>query len=84
MVYFGGFFAKLGRFGGFSLRIIKFVARINEAAMQGVGDIIFHNLGSPVEGYTLILWFFGVSFYSIRRKDQQHGWGVGWSSWDII
>ncbi len=46
MVFFGGFFAKLGRFAGFSLHIINFVGRINEVAMKGVGDIIFHNFGA--------------------------------------
>ncbi len=40
------FFAKLGHFGGFSLLIIHFVGRISEAAMKGVGNIIFHNLGA--------------------------------------
>ncbi len=42
----GGFFAKLGRFAGFSLHVINFVGRIHKAAMKGVGDIIFHNLGA--------------------------------------
>ncbi len=46
MVFFGGFFAKLGRFSWFSLHIINFVGRINEVAMKGVGDIIFHNFGA--------------------------------------
>ncbi len=41
MVNFGGFFAKLGQFPGFSLHIIKNVVRISEAAMGGKGDITF-------------------------------------------
>jgi hypothetical protein len=41
VVYFGGFFAKLGHFAGFSLYIITDPVRINEAAMGGTGDIIF-------------------------------------------
>ncbi len=45
-VYFGGFFAKLGYFAGFSLYIINFPVRISEAAVGGAGDIIFHNLGT--------------------------------------
>ncbi len=52
MVYFGGFFAKLGQFAGFSLHtgIIYFVGRISEAAMKGVGDVIFHKLGAQRKG----------------------------------
>jgi len=41
VVYFGGFFAKLGHFAGFSLHIINLAVRISEAAMRGVGDFIF-------------------------------------------
>ncbi len=44
MVYFGGFFAKLGHFAGFSLRTVSLIRnaeRISEATMRGVGDIIF-------------------------------------------
>jgi hypothetical protein len=40
VVYFGGFFAKLGHFAGFSLHIIYNAVRISEAAMGGAGDII--------------------------------------------
>jgi hypothetical protein len=40
VVYFGGFFAKLGHFAGFSLHIINNAVRISEATMRGVGDII--------------------------------------------
>ena len=41
MVYFGGFFAKLGHFAGFSLHIIYNAVRISEATMRLVGDILF-------------------------------------------
>ncbi len=41
MVYFGGFFAKLGNFAGFSLYIINNAVRISEAAVGGAGYIIF-------------------------------------------
>ncbi len=40
MVNFGGFFAKLGHFAGFSLNSINNAVRISEAAMGGAGDII--------------------------------------------
>jgi hypothetical protein len=33
VVYFGGLFAKVGYFAGFSLNIINFVGRISEAAI---------------------------------------------------
>ncbi len=36
MVYFGGFFAKLGHFAGFSLHIINVAIKISEAATCGV------------------------------------------------
>ncbi len=62
MVYFGGFFAKLGHFAGFSLHIINNAVRISEAAMGGAGDIILikknktKKLGRMVARvYTLIL-----------------------------
>ncbi len=44
MVYFGGFFAKMGYFAGFSLYIITNAVRVSEAAMGGAGDIIFITL----------------------------------------
>ncbi len=44
VVYFGGFFAKLEHFAGFSLHIINFVGRISEAAMKGVGELYFITL----------------------------------------
>ena len=56
MVNFGGFFAKLGQFAGFSLHIINNVARICEAAMGGKGDITFSAR---------------FCLYIIRRKDQR-------------
>ncbi len=56
MVYFDGFFAKLGQFAGFSLHIIKNVVRISEAAMGGKGDITFSAR---------------CFLYIIRRKDQR-------------
>jgi hypothetical protein len=59
----GGFFAKLGYFAGFSLHIINFVGRISEAAMKGVGDIIFHKLGTQWKGtpsYCDFLLFFSI------------------------
>ncbi len=40
MVYFGGFFAKLGHFAGFSLYISNNAVRISVAATGGAGDII--------------------------------------------
>jgi hypothetical protein len=40
VVYFGGFFAKLGHFAGFSLYSIDNAVRISEAAMGAAGDII--------------------------------------------
>jgi hypothetical protein len=40
MVFFGGFFAKLGHFAGFSLHIINNAVRISEAAMGRAGDIV--------------------------------------------
>jgi hypothetical protein len=36
VVYFGGFFAKLGHFAGFSLHIINVAVKISEAAVCGV------------------------------------------------
>ncbi len=56
VIYFGGFFAKLGQFAGFSLHIINNVVRISEAVMGGKGDITFSARLSP---------------YIIRRKDQR-------------
>jgi hypothetical protein len=37
VVNFGGFFAELGHFAGFSLLIINFAIRISDAVIGGVG-----------------------------------------------
>ncbi len=50
MVNFGGFFAKLGHFAGFSLQVINLAVRISAAAMAL--DIIFFCLAGPVGYYT--------------------------------
>ncbi len=55
MVYFGGFFPKLGHFAGFSLHIIYNAVRISEATMRGGGHYIF----------CVVFSLF------IRRKDQR-------------
>ena len=75
MVYFGGFFAKLGHFAGFSLHIINFVGRISEAAMKGVGDIIFHKLGAQWKGtpsYCDCSGFFSL-FFAARNSEAAIG-----------
>ena len=46
MVYFGGFFAKVGHFAGFSLHIINVAVKISEAATYGVHYIFFRVLRS--------------------------------------
>ncbi len=43
-------FCQTGIFAGFSLHIINFVGRISEAAMKGVGDVVFHKLGAQRKG----------------------------------
>jgi hypothetical protein len=43
-------FCQTGIFPGFSLLIINFVGRISEAAMKGVGDVVFHKLGAQRKG----------------------------------
>ena len=79
MVYFGGFFAKLGYFAGFSLYIINFVGRISEAAMKGVGDIIFHNLGAQWRGTPshCDFSFFSMFFTARISEAAIGGAGVG-------
>jgi hypothetical protein len=67
VVYFGGFFAKLGPFAGFSLHIVNYVGRISEAAMKRVGDIIFHNFGAQWKGTPSYCDFSPVFLYIIRR-----------------
>ncbi len=81
MVYFGGFFAKLGPFAGFSLHIVNFVGRISEAAMKGVGTLYLITLepSRRVHPHTVIFRHFFL--YIIRRKDQRSCDGV---SGDII
>ena len=54
------FFAKLGYFAGFSMYISIFVRRISEAAMKGVGDIIYHKLGALWKGTSSYCDFCGV------------------------
>jgi hypothetical protein len=64
-------------FAGFSLHIINFVGRISEAAMKGVGDIIFHKLGAQWKGTPSYCDFLLLFFYIIRRKDQRSCDGPG-------
>ncbi len=72
MVHFGRFFAKLEHFAGFSLHIINNAIRISDAAMIGVGDIIFS----------------ACFFIFICRKDQrsydERGRGIIFSSWFFL
>ncbi len=61
MVYFGGFFAKLGHFAGFSLHIINLAVRIRTAEMAG--DIILFSIYYSPEGtpkLRLVIVFFKV------------------------
>ncbi len=54
MVYFGGFFPKLGFSRGFLYVYLIYIAgRISAAAMAG--DIIFFSLAGPVEILYIIL-----------------------------
>ena len=62
MVYFGGFFAKLGHFAGFSLHIINVAVKISEAAMCGV-HYIFRVLRSSVRVRRSSV------VYSVAQKD---------------
>jgi hypothetical protein len=63
---------SVGPFAGFSLHIVNFIGRISEAAMKGVGDIIFHNFGAQWKGTTSYCDFSPVFFlYIICRKDQR-------------
>jgi hypothetical protein len=48
VVYFGGFFAKLGYFAGFSLHIINLAVRISAAMM--VGDNLFFRVPNTLQG----------------------------------
>jgi hypothetical protein len=58
-------------FRGVFLHIINFAVRISEAAMNGVGDIIFHNLGAQWKGTPSYCDFSRVIFYIIRLEDQR-------------
>ncbi len=49
MVYFGGFFAKLRHFAGFSLRINNIAVR--SAKLRWAGGVIFFSLAGPVGDY---------------------------------
>jgi hypothetical protein len=48
VVYFGGFFAKMGYFAGFSLHIINLAVRISAAMM--VGDNIIFRVPNTLQG----------------------------------
>ncbi len=48
MVYFGGLFAKLRYFAGFSLHIINLAVRISAAMMAG--DILFFKVPNSLQG----------------------------------
>ncbi len=63
MVYFSGFYAKLGYFAGFSLNIIYTVGRISATAIAG--DIIFFCLAGPVGDYTGVHTVFFHGNFSI-------------------
>jgi hypothetical protein len=66
-------FCQTGTFTGFSQQIINFVGRINEAAMKGVGNIIFHNFGAQwkdTPSYCDFSGFISIVF-GICRKDQR-------------
>ncbi len=64
-------------FRGVFLHIISFAVRISEAVMNGVRDIIFHNLGAHWKGTLSYCDFLRVIFYIIRRKDQRSCDGRG-------
>jgi hypothetical protein len=74
-------FAKLGHFAGFSPHIVNFVGRISEAAMKGVGDIIFHNFGAQWNGTPSHCDFSPGLFYilfAVRISEVAMGGGRGW------
>jgi hypothetical protein len=83
VVYFGGFFAKLGHFEGFYLHIINFVEWISEAAKKGLGDIIFHKLGAQRRVHPHTVIFCGVFSIFVARISEAALW-VGRRSGDII
>jgi len=55
VVYFGGFFAKLGHFAGFSLHIINLAVRISAAEMAG--DIILFSIYYSPEGILFSIYY---------------------------
>jgi hypothetical protein len=58
-------FCQTGIFRGVFPHIINFAVRISEAAMKGVGGIIFHNLGAQWKGtpsYCDLSRFFSILF----------------------
>jgi hypothetical protein len=70
-------FSQTGIFAGFSLHKINSAVRISEAAMKGVGDIIFHKLGAQWKGTQSYCDFLLFFFYIMRRKDQRSCDGCG-------
>jgi hypothetical protein len=76
-------FCQTGIFRGV-FSTFNFVGRISKAAMKGVGDIIFHNLGAQWKGTPSYCIFLLVFFYIIRRKDQRSCDGRGGGLGDII
>ncbi len=68
MVYFGGFFVKLGNFAGFSLYyFINNAVRISEAAMGGAGGDIIFITSEPsrrIHPYTMIFCVVFSLYYS--------------------
>ena len=85
MVYFGGFFAKPGRFAGFSLHIINLAIKEQRSCDErGGGQYISLEPSRRVHPYTVIFRQFFSIYSIIRRKDQRScdGRGGGWG--DII
>jgi hypothetical protein len=75
LVYFGGFFAKLGNFAGFSLYIINNSVRISEAAMGGAGDIIFitSEPSGRIHPHTVIFWVVFFILFAERISEAAMG-----------
>jgi hypothetical protein len=73
-------FSQTGTFAGFSLHVINFVGRINEAAMKGVGDILLHNLGAQWTDTPSYCDFSG--FISFAARIGEAAW-AGCGSGDI-
>jgi hypothetical protein len=72
VVYFCGFFAKLGYFAGFSMYIINFVGRISEAAMKGVGALYIINLEPCGRVHPHIVIFAGFFLYNSPQGPQRN------------